>query len=203
LTPQTVWFTTRKIAIKKKHQVYNYIKALHIIFIVTWFAGMFYMPRLFIYSTEAGDQPEPAKSILRGQFAIMKRRLWYGITWPSAILTIFLGIWVMVLGNWHQQVFEKAGEWLLVKLIFVALLYAYFGSLHHIFRQQHKGNYKYSSNQLRIWNEVATVLLFAIIMLVVVKQSISLAYGLGALFALIAVLMVAIRLYRKSREKST
>jgi protoporphyrinogen IX oxidase len=183
--------------------VYNYIKALHIIFIVTWFAGMFYMPRLFIYSTEAGDLTEPAKTILRNQFAIMKRRLWYGITWPSAILTIILGTWVMLLGNWHQQLFEKAGEWLLVKLIFVALLYAYFGSLHHIFRQQHKGSYKYSSNQLRIWNEVATVLLFAIVMLVVVKQSISLAYGLGALFTLIIVLMVAIRLYKRSREKST
>ena len=72
--------------------MYNYIKALHIIFIVTWFSGMFYIVRLFIYNTEANEKPEPEKSILQKQFSIMIRRLWFGITWPSAVLTLFLAL---------------------------------------------------------------------------------------------------------------
>ena len=70
--------------------MFLYIKALHIIFIVTWFSGLFYIVRLFIYNTEAGQKAEPEKSILQRQFSIMIKRLWLGITWPSAVLTFFL-----------------------------------------------------------------------------------------------------------------
>ncbi|MDR9488704.1 CopD family protein, partial [Salibacter sp.] len=70
-----------------------YIKALHIIFVVTWFAGLFYIVRLFIYHTEAEQRSEPEKSILQSQFRLMEKRLWYGITWPSAVLTMIFGIW--------------------------------------------------------------------------------------------------------------
>ena len=76
--------------------MYNYIKALHIIFVVTWFSGMFYMVRLFIYNTEAGDKDELTKQVLRRQFGIMIKRLWLGITWPSAILTVVFGTWMIV-----------------------------------------------------------------------------------------------------------
>ena len=72
--------------------MYSYLKALHIIFVVTWFAGMFYMPRLFIYNTEAGEKDNAAKNALRDQFKIMMKRLWLGITWPSAILTLVLEV---------------------------------------------------------------------------------------------------------------
>ncbi|HVF96269.1 MAG TPA: CopD family protein, partial [Flavisolibacter sp.] len=71
--------------------MYAYLKALHIIFIVTWFAGMFYIVRLFIYNTEAAEKPEPEKSILQKQFSIMSKRLWFGITWPSAVMTLVFG----------------------------------------------------------------------------------------------------------------
>ncbi len=140
-------------------KLYNYLKALHIIFIVTWFAGMFYMPRLFIYATEAGEKGETEKKILRNQFAVMMKRLWYGITWPSAVITLILGLSVLFHGGWYKTLFEPAGTWLLVKLVFVLLLYVYHISLHCIFKQEMSGLYKYSSNQLRIWNEVATVFL--------------------------------------------
>ncbi len=76
--------------------MYLYIKALHIIFIVTWFAGMFYMPRFFIYNAEAGDKPEAVRAALREQFGVMMKRLWYGITWPSAVLTLDTGT-----TTWH------------------------------------------------------------------------------------------------------
>jgi len=178
-----------------------YLKALHIIFVVTWFAGMFYMPRLFIYNTEAEKKPDPAKQILHEQFALMMQRLWYGITIPSALLTLILGPIVMFQEGWDKVLFDQPGRWLLVKLIFVIFLYLYFLSLHNIFRQQVKGIFTYTSQQLRIWNEVATLFLVAIVMLAVVKQSMSLVWGLAGLVALIVVLVCAIRIYKLLRPK--
>ncbi len=180
--------------------MYLYLKALHIIFIVTWFAGLFYMPRLFIYATEAGDKPEPERKVLREQFSIMMKRLWYGITWPSAILTLILGPVVLFQGNWHRSLFEPEGKWLLIKLIFVVFLYVYHWSIHRIFRQEMKGDFRYSSQQLRVWNEVATVFLIAIVMLAVVKQSISFVWGIVGLLLFVLLLMSAIRIYKQLRK---
>ena len=181
--------------------MYLYLKALHIIFIVTWFAGMFYMPRLFIYNIEAGEKPETAKQALREQFTIMMKRLWYGITWPSAILTLILGPAILFMGHWQNSLFDKGGRWLLLKLIFVVFLYLYFYTLHVLFKQQVKGIFKYSSQQMRIWNEVATIFLIVIVMLVVVKQAMSLVWGLVGLACFIAVLMSAIKIYKNLRSR--
>ncbi|HEY8389160.1 MAG TPA: CopD family protein [Parasegetibacter sp.] len=177
-----------------------YLKALHIIFIVTWFAGMFYIVRLFIYNTEANSKPSPEKEILQNQFGIMIRRLWFGITWPSAVLTLIFGLSTLFAANWHLILFEPSGQWLLIKLILVILLYAYHFTLHSLYRQQRNGIFKYSSQQLRFWNEVPTLLLVAIVMLVVVKSNISLLWGLGGLLALLLVLMSAIRIYKSLRK---
>lgn len=176
-----------------------YLKALHIIFIVTWFSGMFYIVRLFIYATEANDKPEPEKSILVKQYALMSKRLWYGITFPSAILTLIFGPLVLFYSS-YWDLFRDA-SWLHVKLFFVVLLYIYFYSLHKIFIQQQKGIFKYSSKQLRIWNEVATIFLVAIVMLAVVKNAVSWIWGLVGLILFVVVLMMAIQLYKKIREK--
>jgi putative membrane protein len=180
--------------------MYSYLKALHIIFIVTWFAGLFYMPRLFIYNVETLDKPEEVKVALQQQFAIMMKRLWYGITWPSAILTLILGTTVLYEGGWNNIIFLEEGRWLLIKLCFVVFLYAYHFSLQIILKQQVKGVFNYTSQQLRLWNEVATVFLIAIVMLVVVKQSISLVWGLVGLVAFIALLMGAIKIYKLIRK---
>lgn len=174
--------------------MYLYIKAIHIIFIVTWFAGIFYMPRLFIYNTEAGEKETAASNVLREQFSIMMKRLWFGITWPSAILTLILG-----LSLWY--LLGVTPGWLWIKLGFVAGLYLYHLSLHVIFRQQIKGIFKYSSQQLRIWNEVATIFLVAIVMLVVVKQNMSLVWGVGGMILFVIILMSAIKIYKLLREK--
>jgi putative membrane protein len=182
--------------------MYNYIKALHIIFVVTWFSGMFYMPRLFIYNTEAKEKPEAVRNVLHEQFNIMMKRLWYGITWPSAILTLILGLTVMFKGNWNKVLLEQEGRWLLVKLCFVAGLYFYHFTLHNIFKQELKGNFRYTSQQLRLWNEVATIFLIAIVMLAVVKQSLSFLWGLIGLFVFILLLMSAIRIYKRIRNSN-
>ncbi|UFH56308.1 CopD family protein [Spirosoma sp. KNUC1025] len=170
-----------------------YSKALHIIFVVTWFAGLFYIPRLFIYTTEAQTQDEPGRSLLQNQFRLMQRRLWYGITWPSAIITLGLG-----LTTWYN--YGATPNWLIYKLVLVAGLYGYHGFCHVLFRQQQRGEFRYTSTQLRIWNEVATLFLFAIVFLVVLKDALNMLWGMLGLFALLIVLLVAIRVYRRLRK---
>jgi protoporphyrinogen IX oxidase len=174
--------------------MYLYIKSLHIIFIVTWFSGLFYMVRLFIYNTEAAEKTGPEREILLKQFGLMIRRLWLGITWPSAILTLVFGPWIWIMMG-------TTPHWLMVKLLFVILLYLYHFSLHIIYKEQREGIFRFSSQKLRIWNEVATLLLFAIIFLAVVKQSMSWVSGLAGIISLGAVLMLAIWIYKKLRTK--
>jgi protoporphyrinogen IX oxidase len=180
--------------------MYLYTKALHIIFVVTWFAGLFYIPRLFIYNTEANDKSPAVKEALQQQFGIMMKRLWYGITWPSAILTLIFGITVLYTSNFDKIVFDPAGRWLLIKLIFVFFLYVYHFTLHKILKNQLKGIFTYTSQQLRIWNEMATIFLIAIVMLVVVKQEMSLVWGLVGLALFIMILMYAIKIYKALRS---
>jgi putative membrane protein len=173
--------------------MYFYIKALHIIFVVTWFAGLFYIVRLFVYKAEANEKTEPERSILLKQFSIMQKRLWYGITWPSAILTLIFGTWMGIL-------YGSLPPWLLMKLFFVLGLFIYHISLHVIFKQQQNENFKWTSQKLRMWNELATLFLVAIVMLAVVKQLISFAWGLGVLIAFGFLLFAAIKIYKRLRK---
>ena len=174
--------------------MYFYVKALHIVFIVTWFSGLFYIVRLFIYNTEANEKPVVEKEILQNQFSIMIKRLWLGITWPSAVLTLIFGT---LMGFLYGSIPQGLG----IKLCFVALLYGYHFSLHKIYKSELKGVFKYSSQQLRIWNEAATVLLLAIVMLAVVKQGMSVVWGLIGLVVFIFLLMSSIKIYKLLREK--
>jgi protoporphyrinogen IX oxidase len=109
-------------------------------------------------------------------------------------------LWVLIIGPWLDFLFEPAGRWLLIKLIFVFFLYLYHFSLHIIFKQQIRGVFKYSSQQLRIWNEVATIFLICIVMLVVVRENISAVWGLLGLILFIVLLMSAIRIYKILRK---
>lgn len=173
--------------------LYQYIKTLHIIFVITWFAGLFYLPRLFIYSREANDKTEPEKTILQKQFSVMAKRLLFGITWPSAILTLVFGIWLLTF-------FSAIPMWLLLKLGFVVVLLFYHVSLHLIYVQQRNAIFKFSSMQLRIWNELPTVILFAVVFLVMIKTELSLVYGLGGLAIFVLLLVLAIKVYKKIRD---
>jgi putative membrane protein len=173
--------------------MYLYVKALHIMFVVTWFSGLFYVVRLFVYNREAQDKQEPERSILSHQYSIMIRRLWFGITWPSCVLTV-------IFGGWMWYLLDSLPMWLMIKFSFVLLLLAYHFSLHAIYRQHAVGDFKLTSQKLRIWNEVATILLVAIVMLAVVKQSISWVWGLAGLVALIVLLIIAIKVYKNLRK---
>jgi protoporphyrinogen IX oxidase len=170
-----------------------YIKALHIVFVVTWFSGMFYLVRLLIYNREAQDRPEPERSILQGQLNLMIRRLLYGITWPSAILTL-------VFGGWMWYLYPGTPDWLWLKVGFVTGLYAYHITLHYLCGQQFRNEFGYTSMQLRVWNEVATIFLLAIVFLAVLKNTLSWVYGLIGLAVFTLALLAAIRVYKSYRS---
>jgi len=176
---------------------YLYLKSLHIIFVTTWFAGLFYIIRLFIYFKEAEEKPELEKNILQKQYQLMSKRLWYIITWPSAILTAIFATWLLVL----QPAWLKT-DWMLIKLLFVLALYLYHFSCQYMINQIEKGYLKYSSTALRIWNEVATIILFAIVFLVVLKNSLGWIFGVLGILGVSILLMLGIKLYKRIRTKN-
>ena len=159
-------------------------------------AGLFYGVRLFIYHTEANDKPEPEKSILQKEFAKIEARLWSIITIPAMLLTVIAGATMLYLNPGLLQ-----ADWMLVKLIFVALLLVYHFICQHLMKQLHQGIFKYSSTQLRVWNEVATILLVAIVFTVILKNSVDWIYGLVGLIVFSAVIMFAVKIYKYYREK--
>ncbi|MEO1012391.1 MAG: CopD family protein [Bacteroidota bacterium] len=177
-------------------EYYNYIKALHLIFVVTWFAGLFYIPRLFIYHIEASHKPSPEKEILSDQLKLMTKRLWYIITWPSAVLCTLFAIWLLlIMPAWLQQ------PWMHIKLAFVLLLFFYHFRCHQIFRQLQRDEVRYTSKFMRIWNEVATLILFAVTFLVILKGTFNWIFGVVGLLVLGVLLMLGIKAYKRYREK--
>ena len=176
---------------------YNYIKSLHLIFVITWFAGLFYIPRLFIYHIEASQKGSPEKEILTAQLKLMTKRLWHIITWPSAILATIFAIWLLVLMPvWLQQ------PWMHIKLGFVLLLILYHLKNHQIFRQLQRDEVRYTSNFMRLWNEGATLILFAVVFLVILKNTFNWIFGVVGIIALGVLLMLGIKLYKSIRRKN-
>ena len=176
--------------------MYQYILAIHIIFIVCWFAGLFYIVRLFIYHTEAQEKPEPDRAILSKQFEIMEHRLWYVITVPSMFLVVAAGLTMLYLMPvWLQQ------SWMHLKLTFVLGLIVYHFICQKKIKQMKKGVFKWTSTQLRIWNEVSTIFLFAIVFLAVLKNSLSWIYGIVGLLAFTMIIMSAVKVYKYYRMK--
>lgn len=176
-------------------EVYPLLKSLHIIFVVTWFAGLFYFPRILIHQTEAQSREEPEKSILTAHTKRTGRLLWFGITWPSAIITFFLGLGLLAF--W----IDEMGAWLQVKLGVVFLLYVYHLATHIVYKKLQADIYPLTSATLRLWNEIPTVILFAVVFLVIYKTAVSFLYGIAGLLGLIVLIMVGIRIYKTIREK--
>jgi putative membrane protein len=136
-----------------------WIKALHVIFMVTWFAGLFYLPRLFVYHAMASDAP----SIER--FKIMERKLYWGIMTPGALFTIVFGL-VLLVYFWQAY---KAMGWLHVKLTLVVLLIIYHVWCFFLLRAFARDQNTRSHRWYRVFNELPTLLLFAIVIMVLVR----------------------------------
>jgi putative membrane protein len=159
-------------------------------------AGLFYIVRLFIYHTEAQDKPEMERKILSDQFEIMERRLWNVIAVPSMVLTLAAGItMVCIMPAWLQM------PWLQIKLCFVAGLIIYHFICQNKMKQMRNGVFKWTSTQLRIWNEVATIFLFAIVFLAVLKDSLSWIYGVVGIIVFSLIIMSAVKIYKYYRTK--
>ncbi|VEG90198.1 protoporphyrinogen oxidase HemJ [Legionella spiritensis] len=135
------------------------IKAFHIIAMVAWFAGLFYLPRLFVYHSGARDK------ISLDRFKVMERRLYYGIMWPSALITILLGI-LLLHYNWHYYL--HAG-WMHTKITLVILLAGYHLTCGHFVKTFSCGGNTRSDTFYRVFNEIPTLFLIAIVLLVVIK----------------------------------
>ena len=175
---------------------YLYLKAIHIIFVVSWMAGLFYIVRLFVYHAEANDKAEPEKVILRKQFVIMEHKLWYYITTPAMVLTVLAGAAMIYI---NPTLLSQS--WMLVKLAFVAGLLGYHFICQRIMNQLREMIFHWTSTQLRLWNEVATILLVAIVFTVILKSAVEWLYGLAGLVAFAAVIMIAVKVVKYYRLK--
>ena len=162
---------------------------------VSWFAGLFYIVRLFIYHTEAQNKTELERTILSTQFIEMEKKLWWIITTPAMVLTLVFGIWMLFANSALLKL-----PWMHLKLSFVALLLVYHFVCQKILFDMKKGIFNWKSNGLRIWNEVATLALVAIVFLVEMQGSFNWIKGTIGFFAVAVALMVAIKSYKRIRK---
>jgi protoporphyrinogen IX oxidase len=173
---------------------YLYVKALHLVAVVSWFSGLLYIVRLFIYHAEAASRPEPERKVLEAQFALMARRLWYIITWPAFIATAAFGLWMMArIRAWEQP-------WFQLKAVFLLLLIGYHLYCGKIRKDLALGRCRLTSVQLRIWNEVATLLLFAIVFTAVLKSPLAAGKGMLGVVGFAVAMMGVMAVVRKRRR---
>ncbi|MBO9673924.1 MAG: CopD family protein [Sphingobacteriaceae bacterium] len=175
---------------------YPYFKAVHIVFVISWMAGLFYILSLFIYHTEANDKPEPEKSILRKQFVKMEATLWKIIATPAMIISVLAGASMLTLNPGLLQ-----ADWMWVKLGFVVGLLTYHFICQNIVKQLKNNHYKLTSFQLRLWRELATIFMIAIVFVVILKNAINWIYGLIGIMGVAMAIMIAVKLYKNYRKK--
>ncbi|MBE9167698.1 protoporphyrinogen oxidase HemJ [Pleurocapsales cyanobacterium LEGE 06147] len=176
---------------------YYWFKAFHLIGVVVWFAGLFYLVRLFVYHAEAAQEPEPAQTILKKQYELMEKRLYNIITTPGMILTVAMAIGLIS----TEPEILKSG-WLHIKLAFVLLLIGYHHFCKRIMKQLAKGECKWTGQQFRALNEAPTVLLVVIVLLAVFKNNLPLDLTTWLIVALVIAMAASIQLYAKKRKQN-
>ena len=176
---------------------YGYIKAFHLIFVITWFAGLFYIPRLFVYQIEAFHKPSPEKEILGKQLKLMAKRLWFIITWPSAVLALLFGLILFYINPTLIYM-----DWMQVKIGFILLLFGYHLLTHKYYKQLQIDVVNKTSSFMRIWNEGATFILFAVIFLVILKSAINWIWGIVGILILGLLIMLGFKMYKNFRDKN-
>jgi protoporphyrinogen IX oxidase len=177
---------------------YDHVKAIHIIFVTSWFAGLFYLPRLFVYHTEANEKPELERDILQKEYKRMQKILFNAIMIPAMWLTLISGA-TMVYWTWWDS-FASHG-WLHLKLTFVVGLIAYHFVCRKLILELRKDKFRFTGFQLRLFNEIATIFLFAIVFLVVLKNSVDWIWGIVGLLTFAIIIMSAVRIVKSIREK--
>jgi len=174
---------------------YFWFKAFHLIGVVVWFAGLFYLVRLFVYHAEASQEPEPAQTILKNQYQIMEKRLYHIITMPGMVVTVAMAIGLL---STEPEVLKSG--WMHIKLAFVVALLAYHFYCGRLMKQLEAGECNWSGQQFRALNEAPTILLLVIVMLAVFKNSFPTDISAWLVFGLIIVMAASIQLYAKKRR---
>lgn len=174
---------------------YYWFKSFHIIGVVVWFAGLFYLVRLFIYHVEAEAEPEPARSVLKQQYALMETRLLRIITTPGMLLTLAMAVGLVV----QMPDVLKMG-WMHAKLGLVVVLMAYHMYCARLMKQLAKGECHWGSRQLRALNEAPTLLLVTIVMLVTFKNNLPMNATTWLIAGLVLSFVVSIQLYARKRR---
>ncbi len=175
---------------------YLWFKAFHLIGIVVWFAGLFYLVRLFVYHAEASEQPEPAQTILKNQYQLMEKRLYNIITTPGMVVTVAMAIGLI----YTEPGILKSG-WLHLKLGLVAVLIGYHFYCGRIMKKLAQDECKWTGQQFRALNEAPTVLLVSIVLLAVFKNNLPLDLTTWLIVALVVAMAASIQLYAKKRRK--
>jgi putative membrane protein len=175
---------------------YSWFKAFHIVGIVVWFAGLFYLVRLFIYHVEANQEPEPARTILKNQYQIMEKRLYSIITTPGMLVTIAMAIGLLTT---EPDVLKEG--WLHVKLGFVVLLIGYHHYCKRLMKELAEDKCKWNSQQLRALNEAPTVMLIVIVLLAVFKNNLPTDITVWGIVGLVVAMAATIQLYARKRRK--
>jgi len=175
---------------------YLWFKAFHLIGIVVWFAGLFYLVRLFVYHAEAAQEPEPARTILKNQYQLMEKRLYDIITTPGMVVTAAMAIGLLV----NQPDLLKSG-WLHVKLGFVVLLLGYHFYCGYLMRKLAADECAWTGQQFRALNEAPTVLLVVIVLLAVFKGSLPADMTTWVVVAMVIAMVATIQLYAKKRKR--
>ncbi|MEB3318604.1 MAG: protoporphyrinogen oxidase HemJ [Cyanobacteriota bacterium] len=176
-------------------QAYLWFKSLHIVGVVVWFAGLFYLVRLFIYHREADDLAEPTRQAFQTQYALMERRLANIITTPGMVVAVAMAIGLLsVQPGWLQE------GWLHVKLAVVAVLLAYHAFCYRLMGQLERGACRWSAKQLRALNELPTLLLVAAVLLVVFKNQFPTTWATWFLVALVVAMAASIQFYARWRR---
>ena len=174
------------------------LKALHIIGFTSWFAALFYLSRLFVYYTEAMDKPEPERTILMKQLLIMQQRLANIIMTPAMIFTILAGAGLVFMYGWEWW---KVNTWLHWKLLLIAGLVVYHAFDLKIIKHLEQGKKILTSSQFRVYNELATLFLVAIVLLAVFKGTLNFLYAFFGLIGLTILLGIGIKWYKRIRKK--
>lgn len=175
---------------------YYWFKAFHLIGVVVWFAGLFYLVRLFVYHAEAELEPEPARGILKKQYEIMEQRLYSIITTPGMLVTVAMAIGLI---STEPEILKST--WLHIKLAFVVLLIGYHHFCKKIMKKLAAGECKLTGQQFRALNEAPTILLVLIVLLAVFKNSLPLDATTWLIVALVVAMAASIQLYAKKRRQ--
>lgn len=175
---------------------YYWFKAFHLIGVVVWFAGLFYLVRLFVYHAEAEQEPEPARSILKKQYELMEKRLYGIITTPGMLVTV-----AMAIGLISTEPGILKSTWLHIKLTFVVLLLVYHHWCKRIMKKLAAGECNWTGQQFRALNEAPTILLVLIVLLAVFKNNLPLDLTTWLVVALVVSMVASIQLYAKKRRR--